>query len=84
MSSMLSRIIATDPVTLILYVCLLLIAVCFVALNLRVGPPVDGRSQSTMEAARGASFPRIGALKWSLAVIWLVIFFFVLRRTGLV
>lgn len=79
-NSVLSKVLAADTVTLILYVCLVVIALAFVALNLRVGPAVHGRSQSVPEVAGGFSFPRIGTLKLLLAVIWLGLFFYTIHR----
>jgi hypothetical protein len=78
------KVIAADTVTLILYVCLVVIALVFVGLNLRVGPAVHGRSQSIPEVAGGFSFARIGTLKWSLALIWLALFFFTIHRLTVV
>src|SRR5262245_52483590 len=83
-NSVLSKVLTTDPVTLILYVCLVVIALAFVALNLRVGPAVHGRSQSVPEVAGGFSFARIGTLKLSLAVIWFALFFFTIYRLAVV
>jgi hypothetical protein len=74
------QMIASGLLSLFLYICLALIAIAFVGLNLRVGPPIGGRSLSITELVRDRPIPRIGDLKLILVVLWIVLFLIVIYR----
>ena len=77
-----SRVIAIDPLTLFLYVCLALVAWAFFALNIRVGPSIQGRASSIPEVLGGRRTSRIWIWKLSLAAVWIILFLFALYRLG--
>ncbi len=71
---------ATDPLSILLYLILAVIALFFLALNLRTGPVYGSRHTSTVEVITGRYLGRIGILKAALAILWVVLLVIVIFR----